>query len=317
MKVLVTRAIPAEGIEILKENIDRVVVNPHNRPLTAAELAAESADVDGLLCMLADKIDAALIAGAGRLKVISTYAVGYDNIDLAAAKARKIVVANTPDVLTEATADIAFGLIIACARRFIEADRCLREGGFAGWSPLFMVGTEVHGKTLGIVGAGRIGQAVAKRGLGFGMTILYVSRSPKPEFEKATGAVRTSLDDLLRRADFVSLNCPFSKENLHMIGRDQLHMMKPTAYLINTARGKLVDEGALVDALRDGTIAGTGLDVYEDEPRVHPGLPGLENAVLLPHIGSASRETRAQMAITAAKNLLSALKGEEPLYRII
>ncbi len=216
------------------------------------------------------------------------------------------------EVLTETTADVAWVLLMAVARRVGEGDRVMRTGQWSGWGPLQFLGTDVHGKTLGIVGAGRIGQATARRALGFGMKVLYTANSPKPEFERAVGARQVDLDTLLAESDYVSVHVPLNDETHHLIDAAALAKMKPTAYLINTARGPIVDEQALVAALREGTITGAGLDVYENEPALEPGLAELDNAVLLPHIGSATRETRGKMAEIAARNLFAVLQGKTP-----
>ena len=273
--------------------------------------------VDGLLCLLTDRIDAELIAAAPRLRVISNLAVGYDNIDVAAATARGILVCNTPGVLTETTADLAWALIMAAARRVVEADRYLRAGRWRSWSPQLMLGQDIHGAVLGIVGMGRIGQVVARRARGFGMTILYADPEPRPEIEQETGARRVSLETLLRESDFVTLHTPLTEETRHLIGAAQLRAMKRTAVLVNTARGPIVDEEALAEALREGRIFGAALDVFAEEP-IRPDSPllGLENVVLLPHIGSASVATRRRMATMAAENLIAGLKGQRPAHLV-
>lgn len=310
--VLITRRLPEPALEIVREQC-RAEVFPHSRAMTRAELFDAISDKDGLLCLLTDQIDSKLIEAAPRLRVIANYAVGYDNVDLAAATARKIPVANTPDVLTETTADLTWALLMASARRLTEADRYVRAGRFDGWGPTLLLGTDVYGKTLGIVGMGRIGQAVARRAVGFGMRILYAD--PRPlgqEMERALGAERVSLERLLQESDFVTIHVPFTHDTHHLIGPDQFRLMKSSAYLINTARGSVIDEKALVWALRAKEIAGAGLDVFEREPHIAPELLDMENVVLLPHIGSASKETRTRMAVMAAENLVAGLRGEKP-----
>ena len=247
-----------------------------------------------------------------RMRVIANCAVGYNNIDIQAATKRGIVVTNTPGVLTDATADLAWTLILALARRVPEADRFLRAGKYKEWGLLFMLGTPVYGQTLGLVGAGRIGTAVALRAKGFNMKIIYCDAFKNKRIEEDAGAKRLSLAVLLRRADIVSIHVPLDKSTFHLIGRRELSLMKPSALLINTARGEIVDEKALITALRTRQIAGAGLDVYEHEPKVPQVLKSLTNVVLLPHIGSATRETRTKMAVMAAKNLIEALKGRTP-----
>lgn len=267
---------------------------------------------EGLLILLATKVDAGFLSVLPRLRVVANVAVGYDNVDVPACTARGVVVTNTPDVLTDATADLAWALLLAAARRVAEGDRYVRAGRFTKWDWELMRGVDVHGKTLGIVGAGRIGQAVARRGLGFSMRVLYTARDRKRAFERETGARRVGLAALLRAADFVSIHVPLSAETRHLIGARELALMKPTAVLVNTARGPIVDEAALARALKAGTLGAAGLDVYEKEPRVHPGLLALENVALLPHVGSATAETRRLMYETAVRNLAAALRGEIP-----
>jgi glyoxylate reductase len=271
-------------------------------------------DADAWVTLLTDRIDAARLAGAAALRVVANVAVGVDNVDLAACRARGIVVTNTPGVLTEATADLAFGLILAACRRIAEGDRVVRAGGWSGWSPSFMVGGRVHGATLGIVGLGRIGQAVARRARGFGMHVFYTQRSPLPEpLAKALGATWLPLDALLAKADVVTLHCPLTGETRGLFSAARLAVMKPGSVLVNTARGPIVDEAALAAALATGPLAAAGLDVFADEPRVHPALLGCPNAVLTPHIASADLATRAAMAGLAADNVLAVLGGRPAL----
>ncbi len=280
-----------------------------------ADLLEAVAGADGFLSMITDAVDAELLDAAPRLRVVSNMAVGYNNIDVAAATARGIVVTNTPGILTEATAELAFALILAAARRVVDLDRRTRAGEWTCWAPLLFLSREVSGKTLGVVGLGRIGRAVARRARAFGMRVLYHSRSRlEAEEERDLGVEYAEKDELLATADFVSLHVPLSAETRHLIGRRELGLMKPTAYLINTSRGPVVDEAALVEALKARRIEGAGLDVYENEPMLAPGLAALDNAVLLPHVGSATVETRTKMARMAAENLLSALRGERPAH---
>ncbi|AKV02557.1 D-3-phosphoglycerate dehydrogenase [Labilithrix luteola] len=271
--------------------------------------------VEGIVALLTDRIDGTLLDSAPRLKIVANVAVGVDNVDLAACAARVVVVTNTPDVLTEATADMAFGLLIAAARRIAEGDRLVRSGGFTGWTPTFMLGTRVHGMTLGIVGMGRIGQALARRARGFGMHVLYNQRTRLPEpLERALGATYTqSLDEMLAWADAVSIHCPLTPETRHLFSRERLGRMKEGSILVNTARGPIVDEAALADVLEHGPLSAAGLDVFEEEPTVHPALLARPNAVLAPHIGSADRVTREAMAATAIANVLRVLGGEPAL----
>jgi glyoxylate reductase len=258
------------------------------------------------LCLLTDRVDAALLERAPRLAIVANMAVGTDNVDLEAARRLGIAVSNTPDVLTDATADLAMALLLAAARRLPWGDRLVRGGGFTGWRPDLGVGFDVCARTLGIVGAGRIGRAVAERARGFRMEVLLHSRRAGPP-----------LRELLERADFVSLHVPLSEETRHLIGEPELRRMRRHAVLVNTSRGAIVDERALVRALREGWIGAAGLDVFEDEPRLAPGLADLPNAVLLPHLGSATRGTRARMAETAARNVIAALRGETPPNAVV
>ena len=270
----------------------------------------------GLLSLLTDPIDGPLM-DAGDLKVISNYAVGVDNIDVPAATQRGILVTNAPvDGLRESPADHTFALLLALSRRIVEGDRMMRDGGFPGWGPELLLGTDVYGKTLGIVGAGGIGEAVARRAAGFGMKILYHSRQAKVEWQEDLGARFVPLNQLLREADFVTLHVPLNAETHHLIGADELRAMKGDAFLINTSRGPVVDEEALVMALKEGRPAGAALDVFEHEPDVHPELVARQNVLLTPHIASATWETRSEMAIVAAENLLAGLRGEVPPFLV-
>jgi glyoxylate reductase len=309
-RVLVTQLIPQAGMDLL-HTFAEVDVNPDpDRIWTKEEVIAALPGHDALLCLLTNPIDAAVMDAAPGLKVIANMAVGFNNIDLGAATARHIAVTNTPGVLTDTTADFAWALLMAAARRVAEADRFTRAGKFHGWGPLMLVGGDIAGKTLGIVGFGRIGRAVAERARGFHMRVLYYDTQPAdPDTEHQLNASRASLGDLMAQSDFVSLHVNYTPETHHLIGAPQFARMKDTAYLINTARGAVVDEADLVDALRNHTIAGAGLDVYEDEPTIHPGLLELENVVLAPHIASASITTRNAMATMAVENIRAVLEG--------
>ena len=309
--VLVTRRIPDESIRMLDTACGVVDVNPHDRAMTRTEFLKAVRGRDGLLCLLTEDIDDEVLDIAPGLKGIAMYAVGYNNVDVDACTRRGIPVTNTPDVLTDTTADIAWALIFATARRVAEGDRFVREGRFTGWGPLLMLGADVSGKTLGIIGAGRIGTATARRAAGFSMPVVYASRRRNEAIERLGARFRT-LDDLLRESDFVSLHVPLTPETTHLISDRELDRMKPSAYLINTTRGPVVDEKALVRALRGGAIAGAGLDVFEREPELEPGLTELENAVLLPHVGSGTVATRIKMGNTAAANLIAMVSGEDP-----
>ena len=310
--IYVTRRIPQPGIDLLIESGFDVDVSPHDRVLTRGELLEAVKGRDALLPLLTDGIDGEVMDAAGDVKIIANYAVGYNNIDVVEATRRGIIVTNTPGVLTDATADIAWTLLMSAARRVVASDRFTREGKFEAWAPMLFLGADIAGRTLGIVGAGRIGAAVAERAKGFRMKIVYTGKNRKPEFEREFGAEYLGLDELLAASDFVSLHCPLTPETTHLIGAPELAKMKPHAILINTARGPVVDEAALVDALEENRIAGAGLDVYEEEPKLHPGLIELDNATLLPHIGSATIETRTKMATIAAGNIVAFFKGEKP-----
>jgi glyoxylate reductase len=312
-KVLVTRILPGKALDILGRECSYLEVNREERPMSKEEIMGRIRDMDGLLCLLTDRIDSEIMDSAPNLKIISNYAVGYDNIDVNAATERGIMVTNTPGVLTETTADLTWALIMAIARRIVEADRFTREGKFRGWSPTLFLGQDVYGKTIGIIGLGRIGFAVARRALGFDMRILYYDLSRVDErIEKAVKAQFVTLEELLRQSDFVTIHVPLTQETRHLIGERELGLMKPTAYLINAARGPIVDEAALYRALKERRIAGAALDVYEEEPKIYPGLAELDNVVLVPHIGSASVETRGRMAEMAVENLLAGLSGKVP-----
>jgi len=313
-KVLVTRDLPGDAISRLRERYSVDLPTP-DEEISHGRLVEHLVDKQGLLCLLTDRIDTEVLANAPLLKVISVCAVGYNNVDVKEATRRGILVTNTPGVLRETTADLAWALLLAAARRIPEGDRTVRSGRFVGWSPSLLLGHEVHGKTLGIVGMGDIGTAVARRAAGFGMRILYHNRNPSP-LATEVGAEMVSLEHLLSNADFVSLHVPLSQSTRHLIGKRELDMMKPTAILINVSRGEVIDEAALVEALRKGRIASAGLDVFENEPKLAPGLVGLANVVLAPHIGSASVETREKMTQMAVKNLVDGLEGRRPLHLV-
>ena len=309
-KVLVTREIPEAGLRLL-EDFDVTVL--FERPPERGELLEAVRGADGILPTVTEKMDAEVMDTAGEgLRVIANMAVGYDNVDVEAARERDIVVTNTPEVLTETTADTAFLLLLAAARRLGEAERLVRSGGWDAWGPKQLLGPDVWGKKLGLVGLGRIGQAVARRSSGFQMEVLYYDQYRNESAEEELGARYLELDDLLRESDFVSIHTPLTPETRHLIGERELGLMQPTAVLVNASRGPVVDEGALADALENKGIFAAGLDVYENEPKVHPKLLELENVVLAPHIGSASIETRDRMAALAAENLVAVLRGEQP-----
>ncbi|MFQ6115540.1 MAG: 2-hydroxyacid dehydrogenase [bacterium] len=313
MKIYVTRRIPEAGLTILRKAYPDFQMNHDDRVLTRAELLEKVKGAEALLTLLTDKIDAELLDATGpQLKIIANMAVGFDNIDLAAATTRGILVTNTPGVLTEATADHAWALLFAISRRISESERFLRGGKFTGWGPLMFLGGDISGRTLGVIGAGRIGQAMAMKSQGFNMRVLYADEIPNPRLEQEIGANRVPVEELLRESDFISIHVPLLPSTKHLINATTLRMMKKTAYLINTSRGPVVDEAALAEALKNGIIAGAALDVFENEPKVHPELLRLENVVLTPHIASATIETRNKMASMAAQNLIDGLKGKKP-----
>jgi len=311
-KVLITRKIPDQGLEMISERCS-VELFDQPFPIPRNVLMEKVIGKDGILCLLSDRIDGEVMDAAGpQLRVISNYAVGVDNIDVKEATRRGILVTNTPGVLREATADLSWALLMSAARRIPESDRYMRQHRFAGWGPELMLGYDVYGKTIGIIGMGDIGTAVAERAKGFSMRILYHNRSRKPNVEKELGAEYVPLDTLLRESDFVCLHVPLTDQTRHLIGERELGMMKRTAILVNVARGEVVDEAALVRVLRDRGIAYAGLDVYEHEPKMTPGLERLDNVVLTPHTGSATYTTRSRMAIMAAKGLIDGLMGRRP-----
>ena len=309
-KVLVTREIPEAGLRLL-ETFDVTVLS--EGPPERGELLEAVRGAAGILPTVTEKIDAEVMDAAGEgLRIIANMAVGYDNVDVEAATERGVVVTNTPEVLNETTADTAFMLLLAAARRLGEAERLLRSGGWDAWGPKQLTGPDVWGKTLGVVGFGRIGQALARRAKGFDMDLAYHDQYRDEDAEGELGARFLEFEELLRTSDFVSIHTPLTPETTHLIGAEELDNMKPEAVLVNTSRGPVVDEAALADALAEGRIFAAGLDVYENEPEVNPKLLELENVVLAPHIGSASIETRDKMAALAAENLAAVLRGEQP-----
>lgn len=310
-KVYVTRKLPKKAMDMIDKECD-MEVNPYDRVMTRDELAEAIQGIDGLLCLLTDTIDKELLDLNPDLKVIANYAVGYNNIDVKACTERDILVSNTPGVLTDTTADFVWALLMATARRVIEGDRFSRSGKYEGWGPMLMLGGDVYGKTLGIIGVGRIGAEVAKRASGFKMKKIYYNKTRlEPKKEKKLDIEFKKMDELLKTADFVTIHVPLNESTRHMIGQKELNKMKNTAYLINTSRGPVIDEAALVEALKVGEIAGAGLDVYEKEPKIHSGLKELDNTVLTPHIASASIDTRTKMGTMAAENLIAGLKKEK------
>lgn len=315
--MFVARRLPEAGLAPLREAGLHVDVHDAEEPITRQELLSRAAGAHALITLMSERVDDALLDAAGpQLKVVANFAVGYDNIDVPACRRRGVVATNTPGVLDDATADMAFALLLAVARRLPEGEALVRSGAWTGWRPEQLLGAHVTGATIGIVGLGRIGRAVARRARGFDMRLLYHNRRPDPAAERELNARYEAMDELLSQSDFVSLHVPLTAETRHLIGQRELALMKPTAVLVNTARGPVVDEAALVSALQGGSIAGAGLDVYEDEPAVDPGLLGLQNVVLAPHLGSATRETRTAMARLCSEAVLAVLAGREPANAI-
>jgi gluconate 2-dehydrogenase len=311
-KILVTREVFDETLEFLGRHCE-VESNQKDAAFSPEVLAQKLSDRDGVMCALTDRMDAKLIERCPRLKAIANIAVGYNNIDLAACTARGVLATNTPGVLDDSTADLAWALMLATARRVTELERRVRAGEWKGWKLKQWLGVDVHHATLGILGMGRIGQAIARRAGGFEMKVIYHNRKRvAADIERRCNATYVTKDDLLRQADFLVLQMPYSPETHHLIGAAELKLMKPTAILINSTRGGVVDETALIAALKGGTIRAAGLDVFENEPNVNSGFFGLDNVVLMPHIGSSTEATRQAMAMTAAKNLVAALAGEVP-----
>ncbi len=310
--ILISRLLPEEA---LAQARSRAAVDVHeaDKPLERSELVARLRGRQGLVCLITDTIDVPLLDACPGLKVVSNVAVGFNNIDVAAATQRGVVVTNTPDVLTETTADFAWTLLMATARRVVEADRYVREGKFTQWEFMLLLGGDIHGKTLGIVGFGRIGRAMARRALGFNMRVLYQDAvAADAATEKELRATRVDTATLLRESDFVTLHTPLLPETQHLINAQSLRTMEKTAYPVNASRGPVVDEAALAQALKEGRIAGAGIDVFEREPEVHPALIALPNVVLAPHIASASSDTRVKMARLAVDNCLAVLEGRTP-----
>jgi D-3-phosphoglycerate dehydrogenase len=310
--IYITRRIPQKAIDLLTAEEFKVEVYDHEKSIPVKTLQEKVKQCDALIPLLTDLISKDILKLAKNLKIIANFAVGYNNIDVEYATKKNIIVTNTPGVLTECTADLTFALMLALAKRIVEGDQITRRGLFKGWAPLFLLGAEITGKTLGIIGAGRIGSAVAQRAKGFDMQILYVDAQRNTMIEEKLEAKRADLDQLFEESDFITLHVPLTPATHHLVNRERLKQMKSSAFIINTSRGAVVDEHALVDALRKRLIAGAGLDVYENEPELTPGLAALENVVILPHIGSATFETRTKMAVIAAENIIALSKGVQP-----
>jgi glyoxylate reductase len=311
--ILISNILPDEARQMIPREFT-VDYNPGDVPLAKADLIGRLRGKDGLICHIVSAIDDEVLGAVPGLKVVANVAVGYNNIDVAAARRRGIVVTNTPDVLTETTADFAWALLMAAARRVVEADQYARAGQWKAWKWDLLWGLDVHGKTLGVLGFGRIGRAVARRAGGFGMRILYHdAQRPEPAVERELRATYADPETVFRESDFVTVHTPLMPETRHLVNEAALRRMKKTAILVNAARGPIVDEAALVRALSEGWIAGAGLDVFEEEPKIHPGLLPLRNVVLAPHIASASHDTRVAMASLAVRNCLAVLEGKPPL----
>lgn len=313
-KVLLTRKIPQPAIDYLLENDIDLEINDENRVLTHAEIKERVKGKDGLICLLTDTIDGEIMEAAGpNLKIIANYAVGYNNINLQEATKRKIPVTNTPGVLTETTADLTMALLLSIGRRIVESDKFTREGKFTGWGPMLHLGNDIHGKTLGVIGCGRIGSAVARRAaMGFNMKVLYNNTKQLPALEKELGLEFASVEEILKEADYVTLHVPLTEKTKHMIGEKELAVMKPSAFLINTSRGSVIVECALVKALQEKKIAGAALDVYEFEPKLSSGLKELDNVIVTAHIGTGTIDTRTKMGMLVGESLLAGLNDKQP-----
>jgi len=306
--IYITRLIPQSGIEMLKAAC-AVEINPHDRPLTRQELLQNIKGRDGIITMLTDKVDAEFLDAAAGVKGVANFAVGFDNMDVKEATTRGVPLSNTPGVLTNATAEMAWALLFAICRRVVESDAVMRAGQWPGWAPMQFIGGDVTGKTLGIVGAGRIGAAMAMKSRGFEMPVLYSDACQNEKLERELGAKKVEFEELLAASDFISVHVPLLPETRHLFGAKQFKMMKKTAYLINTSRGPVINEAELVEALKNGDIAGAGLDVYEFEPKMVEGLKDLKNAVIAPHTGSASVSAREGMSRLVAENILAMVAG--------
>lgn len=310
MKVFITKKLPGNIDVLLKKNGFTVSVHKGEKPVTKKELMLKTADADALICLLTEKIDKDVINNFKKCRIIANVAVGYNNIDVDSATGKKIIVTNTPDILTDATADLAMTLLLTAARRVVEGEEMMRTGSFKGWDPNLLLGIELKNKVLGIIGAGRIGKALSFRAKAFGMKIFYSDKVKNQAFEKEAGAKKVSLNELLKKSDFISVHVPLNQETYHLLNKDNMKFLKKTAVLINSARGEIIDESALIKIIKEKKIFAAGLDVFENEPNINPELLKLKNVVLLPHIGSATRETRANMVLLAAENVIRVLKGK-------
>jgi glyoxylate reductase len=313
MKVFITRELSQIAFDLLYKNNIPFDYYKKDKPIPRSILLKKVKKCNALISLLTEKIDKELIDKMSNCKIIANYAVGYNNIDIEYAKKKNIVVTNTPDVLTDSTADLTMALVLACARRLSEGERLIQAYEYKGWKPKLLLGTELKGKTFGILGAGRIGTAVAVRAAGFGVKILYSDKSQNYRIEKKTGAKKVTIETLLKKSDFISVHLPLNKNTFHFLNKNRLGLMKPESILINTSRGEVMDEKALIRILKEDKIKSVGLDVFENEPEVNPELLKFNNVVILPHLGSATIETRNSMAELAAKNVVSVLKGKSPI----
>lgn len=312
MNIFVTRKIPKEGLDLLSKQGYNVEINKYNHVLTKLEIIKGLKNKDGLICLLTDDIDKEIINSEPKLKMIANYAVGYDNIDIKSASNNKIPVSNTPDVLTNTTSEMAWALLFSISRRIVEGDNYTRKGKFKGWDPMLMLGQDVSDKTLGIIGTGRIGTSFALKSIGFNMKILYTDKYNNKLLEKKLNAKKVKKEELIQNCDFISIHLPLNKSTYHTIGLRELKKMKKTAVLINTSRGPIIDENALIKALEEKWIFGAGLDVYENEPKINPKLFKLKNVIIQPHSASATYKTRSNMSIIVAKNMIQGLSGKIP-----
>ncbi len=312
MKIFITRKIPKQGLDLLLKQGYKIEINKYNRALTKNEIINGLKNKDGLLCLLTDNIDKDIIESESKLKMIANYAVGYDNIDIEAATEKRIPVSNTPDVLTDTTAEMAWALLLSVSRRIVEGDQYTRSGKFGGWDPMLMLGQDISNKTLGILGTGRIGASFALKSKGFKMNILYFDEKINEKLEKELNAKKVGKSELIKKSDFISIHLPLNKSTFHFIGLKELKNMKNNAILINTSRGAIINEEALAKALKENWIFGAGLDVYENEPVLNSKLLTLNNIIIQPHSASATFKTRSNMAIIAAKNMIEGLNGKIP-----
>jgi glyoxylate reductase len=316
MEVLITRKLPEIAEKILQQKGFKVLVHKKDSPIERSELLKKSKYADAVIPLLTDSIDKEFIDNLNKCKIIANYAVGYNNIDVKYANSKNIIVTNTPEILTDATADLTMALILSCTRRIVESVKFLREGKYLGWKPMLLMGMQLKSKTLGIIGAGRIGQETAKRASGFGLKIIYFDKIKRPEIEKSLGAKKVSLNRLLKVSDIISIHTPLNEATFHLLNKDNLKSVKRGVVIVNTARGEIIDEIPLIQLLKSGHIFSAGLDVYENEPKINKKLLRLPNVVLLPHIGSATIETRSKMAELCAKNVVNVLSGKKPLTEV-